>query len=92
MLSNWAELYAKLIDLTGLIFRKLFCHKEFCIFASQIGTIIFLFRRDGQAGWLGKDAGPSIRLSKSAATPAWPGAQEGRKDVPVKQTAGKPSI
>ena len=50
---NGAELYAKLIELTGLIFRKLFCHKEFCIFALQIETIIFLFRRDGQVGLVG---------------------------------------
>jgi hypothetical protein len=32
----------------------LFCHKEFCIFASQVGAIIFLFRRDGQGGLVGQ--------------------------------------
>jgi hypothetical protein len=53
VLSNWAELYAKSTELTGVIFRKLFCHKEFWIFASQMGAIIFLFRRDGQGGLVG---------------------------------------
>jgi hypothetical protein len=50
MLSNWAELYAKSTELTGVNFRKLFRHKEFRIFVSQVGAIIFLFGRIGQAG------------------------------------------
>jgi hypothetical protein len=57
MLSNWAELYAKLIDLTGLIFRKLFRHKEFCIFClTDWCDYFFTGGGMGKAGWLGKRA------------------------------------
>jgi hypothetical protein len=87
MLSNWAELYAKLIDLTGLIFRNLFCHKEFCIFLPRRWVRLFFCPGGlgclGKMGWLGKDAWPSIQLSKSAAAAGKAGATRGTKDDPL---------